>query len=365
LAPASDLAGGPLGTSVTSRTPPTAAAALGVSFRPRLFAGVAALALGMSLTAVHLVQRFGVQAVVVLPVDDATSGIGPRASALAASAYSLGMPAHEACSCERVTSPLWQNGLPQLSVMIMPIDGDLDEVWLSLGQTYVPTLRAQRRPRITFDLAVVNNSTATLDTVDLVVTFARRGPQGRRRALLERGLHWPAKLGPGEAVKWRVKASGRTELKVDSRHDKRLGSAGVEAAPADTFAELDDARLPVVRLHGAMMLSYLRDPRAEAHARALSGLTPPMEAARTHILQTQVPLTVCDAAVTAQGMEICVYNGTDQLHRALAVSEIGVTNAKRHELRDLFLPHRGLRFVIDATQGRRDPTYRVEAIGLR
>ncbi len=340
---------------------PTPAAALSVSFRPKLFAAAAALALGMSLTAVHLVQRFGVQASIPWPVDTALRGVAGPARARADAAHAAGMPDHPSCSCQRVASPLWQDGLPQLSIMIMPVDGEMDEVWLSLGESYTPTLRNERKPRIAFDLAVVNNSTEVFDTVDLVVTFARRDAQGKRRALLERGLHWPAKLRPGEAVKWRVKASGRTELKVDSRHDRRLDSPGVETAPADAFAELDEARLPVVRLHGAMMLSYLRDPRAEPHARALSDLTPAMEVARSRILETQVPLGVCDVRPTPDGRtEMCVFNDTDQLHRGVVISEVGVAKPERHTVRDLFLPGRGLRVSIDGSDGRKQPTYRVE-----
>jgi len=370
LAPASELGGGPLGVPLPPRVGATPVAALGHAFRPRLFAAAAAVALTAGLVSVHVVQRFGVAEEVSLPVEDAVSGLGAPLLSHANAAVTVGTPEHERCTCDRVESALWRDRLPQLSVLITPIEGHVEPLWVKLGQTYQlswggaepGTFPAGTRPRAVFDLSVVNNSEVTLDTVDLVVTFARRGPRGKRRALLERGLHWPATLGPAESVKWRVKASGRSEFKVDSRHDLQLGDGGLLAAAPDAFFALAQASLEGVRVHGAMMLSYLGDPRAEASARALGQLSPRLEPARGRILQTHVPLTVCDAASGADGMTLCVFNGTDELHRALVVTELGSGQPRRHVLRDLFLPHQGLRFDIDAAKGRRAPTFRVEVL---
>jgi hypothetical protein len=365
LAPADELAGGPLGVPLPPRVysdGPTPLRALGVNYRPRIFAAVGALALGAALMAVHVVQRFGVQAVVSLPVDDAVTGLSEPFSNAASKAYAVGVPNHPLCQCERVDSTLWRDGMPQLSIMITPIEGEVETLWLSFGEHYKVPFAPGARRRIEFDLAAVNNSNFDLDTIDMVVTFARRDAQNKRRAFIERGLHWPAKLRPGEAVKWRVKASGRTEFKVDSRLDARLGVGGVTVSSASTFFALQHARLPIVRLHGGMMLSYLRDPRAEAQVKAVTGLSPRLEQARARILETLVPLEVCDAVRTPKGVDMCVFNGTDELLRAVTVTELGKAQGKRHELRDLFMPGHGLRYTLDVSAGRHVQRFRVEPL---
>ncbi|HZO12389.1 MAG TPA: hypothetical protein VFB62_04000, partial [Polyangiaceae bacterium] len=214
-----------------------------------------------------------------------------------------------------------------------------------------------------FDLAVINNSAATLHTVDFIVTFARRDAGGRRRNLIERGLHWPADLAPGASVKWDVEAKG-TEFKVDGKITGKLGESGIGPAPADAFAQLRNASLVEVRMHAAMMLAYLRDGRAADMARTLAGtgaqLSALEEKARNQILGTLEPLQICDVKVAADGVDACLYNGTNELHRGMVVHEVGAEQPRRWTVNDKFLPGHGLRARI--TTGSKRPTgFRLEA----
>ena len=365
LEPAPAQVSGPLLAPPPPRAEPASAlAALGVVVRPRRFGLVGALALTMGLAAVLVVQRYGVAAIVTLPVDDAASGVTAPVDGLLTAAHRAVTPEHPGCECSRVDSVLWRTGVPELAILVEPIEGEMDQLWLEPAATYPIRFAAdgEERARVELDVAVVNNADRELDTVDLVLTFARRDAGGERRNLIERGLHWPGKLGPGEAVKWRVKASG-TEVKADARLNRKLGEAGLTAAPADSFEALAAARLPIVRLHGAMMLGYLGDPRALERARALGVLTPPQERARAEILASMSPMAVCDPRPAATGLELCVRNGSGVLHRGVVVTELG-SEGKRHVFRDLFFPGRGLRVKVAVNPGDSPPGFAVEPLDL-
>jgi hypothetical protein len=313
---------------------------LGQVLRPVAFAALGILAVVSFGYALRTVQRFGVVAHVVLPIDDAVSGIAPAGRSLASAAVRAGTPEGEPCACQRVHAGLWSEGLPRLSIVIEPVFGDVDSLWLEPEKHYPVALASDRD--VEFDLAVINNGDRPIDAVDLVVTFARRDDRGRRRNLIERGLSWPHALRPAQAVKWRVKAEGG-EFKIDTRHRDRL-PADAALAAADGFRSLSEARLSSVKVHGAMMLSLLRDPKALDFARSLKGLTRLEERALEQILATLEPLAVCDSARTSDGVEACLYNGTDQLLRALDVTELGAKNKpRRWQVRDLFAPKKGLK----------------------
>lgn len=355
LVPATDGAGGPLGGGRRDgviRSGQLVAAGL----RPRLFALVGMLAVGMALMAVVAVQRYGVADEVLLPVDLARAGITQPVLPVVPRAIDEGTPEHEGCHCLRGDEALWRGPLPQISVVVAPVVGEVDGFWLRIGETYAASEgRApddpdgdedEAGPRIEFDLAAINNSTQPVETVDFVVTFARRDASGRRRALLERGLHWPGTLDPGEAIKWRVEASDRTELKVDSRLDAMIGDR-MPMASAESLAALQRASLPAVRLHGAMLLAYRGDPRAQALLERLDGLSPAEEAIRQRILGTFAPLKVCDLRPSEGGVTLCAHNGSEALERRLVLQTVDRDGERRaHPLEDLFLPGRGLVFEV-------------------
>jgi len=215
--------------------------------------------------------------------------------------------------------------------------------------------------KVRFDLAVVNNSDQPLGDVDLVVTFARRDKRGGRRGLIERGLHWPALLGPGESVKWRVSGRG-TELKVDTRLTTALTSAGLHAAPADAFEALATARLGEVRVHAAMMLAYLGDPRAGRFAEqllALPSLSPFARRVLAELGAARRPLQLCDLAVERAAVRGCLHNGSDRPLLAVRVVELGAATPRSWTIEDRFGAGRGL-LVRLPTEGRTPYALQVE-----
>src|SRR5690606_5863033 len=90
------------------------------------------------------------------------------------------------------------------------------------------------------------------------------------------------------------------------------------------------------------VLGWLGDPRGYELARKLGPLPPAGEAVRRKMLASVAPLRVCDAQPVGDGLEACIFNESDQLHRALVVSD----GTHDHEVRDLFVPGQGLRFVL-------------------
>ncbi len=335
------------------------AQAMGAVLRPVAFALVGTVAIAAAGASVLAVKAYGVADSVVLPVDDARTGIGPPVRAVVAAGLAEGATKNPSCECSLVDSVLWRGGLPQLSILVSPVSGELDAVWLELEKTYPIRYAARQRPRAEIDLAVVNNSAQTLKTLDLVLTFAFRDERGKRRNLRERGLHWPAKLGPGESVKWRVTAPG-TELKIETRHTEKLKDVG--SAGAEVFYALSKAKIPVVRLHGAMMLAMLRDARAPALAAAAGALSPVAARARAELSRTMSPLAVCDVVPSAEGLTACLFNGSSKLLRTLTVVSTDATGeAQRHEVSDFFHPGVGLRVRVPLpSEGR---TVGVEALG--
>lgn len=344
----------------------------GLVVRPRAFAFAALVGIAGSVAAVVAVQRYGIAGRVDLPVDVAVRGIAGEANQLEQRLHHFAEPSREACQCGHVDSQLWRAGIPEVSVLIAPRVGGIDIIWPRVGDTYpirpqpgepAPSDPDQRAPdeggaddsddeppadRVDFDLAVVNNSATVLNTIDLVVTFARRDAQQRRRSIRERGLHWPAKLSPGQAVKWRVRAAG-SEFRIDMRHQGKLQPGG--CATGDDFTGLQQASLDVVRLHGAMMLAYLRDPRVKPTLEKLGALAPREQRARTLLTAALSPLAICDLSDSAQVLDICVHNGTAEVLRKITIEEVVApidgSEPQSWHIDDLFLPGKGLRVRID------------------
>jgi hypothetical protein len=223
-------------------------------------------------------------------------------------------PVRPRCLCRRADSPLWKDGLPALSILLsdQPDDGS--------GRV-TPTIRQGRRPRYDFDLAVVNNAENPVYDVRVVLTFARRDENGQRVGVTDRGLFWEGALRPGRAVKWHVKAPG-TEIKIESSVPGTLEQVGALAADGDAFYELLDARYRIVRIHGAMMLAYLRDPRALDAVRSL-GAAPEGEALTVaRIQRAAAPVFACDIGARDGSLEMCLFNSTEKPAGGLRAREI-------------------------------------------
>lgn len=247
-----------------------------------------------------------------LPAGDPSSAIasGPADLSSAPSAPITAEPPRPvvqlpSCSCERSESSLWADGVPKLSVL----------------STNRPGKTSERKPSVYPEIAVVNNANEDLKNVMLTVDFSQSPREGHpARHTGEQGLLYDGVLGPGQAVKWRLKGRG-DDYTVTSSVSGRVGEAGVQAAPADAFQKLLSARTPSVRLHGAKMLAWLGDPRAREAIEVLEREhRQDMEQSLSLIADALRPVRVCQPRIT-QGptsssvrLEVCVFNASDEAH---------------------------------------------------
>ncbi len=205
------------------------------------------------------------------------------------------------CECERADSPLWKDGVPRLAVLARNRPG--------------PT--SPERPSMYPEIAVVNNSADDLKDIVLTVDFLLGGGEGRKPRVLDtKDLFWEGRLGPGKAVKWRVKGRG-DDYRVKSFVTGMIGDPGVKPAPADVFFELSTtAHTPAVRVHGAKMLAWLGDHRvAQALEKLRRDNRDDFVDVLDQIAEASRPLRVCavranpatDAARVLR-VEACVFN---------------------------------------------------------
>lgn len=251
-------------------------------------------------------------------------------------------PQPESCLCARADSPLWKDGVPVLSVLTF----EGDEAPTAAPE---PVLDGKGFPQYRFDLAIVNNGARSLRDVRLTLTFARRNAAGKRVGAVDRGLFWEGVLSPGHAAKWHVKAPGgevRTDLSVTGTLEK----AHIDPAPADAFFALGSARVRAVRVHGAVMLAYLRDPRADAAARALATSGAADEIVLARVRRAAANVIACDLHREGERLDACLWNGATQPKRGLSLREVpAVPGAEARTVPlDVTLPvHEGVRVHLD------------------
>lgn len=227
----------------------------------------------------------------------ATSSAMPRASDTTppesrAPELSLGA----ACRCLRHDSPLWQKPLPRLSPLI---------------------ISRQDRPHgahnhIDLELAAVNNGDRSLEKLNVAVSFYETSGSGKR-VTVERPLYFEGPLGPGRAIKWQVDGRG-TGFDVLAPELGALDEDGSDSAPEEAFAKLTQAHHRPVRMHAAMLLAYLGDPRGRAAAAELRGAEREDESSYLdRVLDAARPLAVCKTAFSPVGkqryrVQGCVHN---------------------------------------------------------
>lgn len=227
-----------------------------------------------------------------------------------------------ACTCERNDSPLWRSGLPVLS--LIPIPKVTDGV---SAASIAPTKDGDGASQYDFDIAVVNNSARSLHDVRVVVTFARRNTKGERVGATDRGLFWEGALKPARSVKWNVTGPG-TELKIEFA-ERRMLSKDLLPADAEGFARLLKATQPSVRVHAAMMLAYLADPRAIDASKTLAPVTEGDKETLAQIGRAANPLRVCDVSFKKNVLEACVFNASASPLKEPAVKEVTTAPSAR------------------------------------
>lgn len=219
------------------------------------------------------------------------------------------------CRCPRSDSVLWSEPIPRLSVLVLS-----QKVRRGRGED-----EKKRKKYLELDIAVVNNSNEELREVALLVDFFDRDPppSSKRYPVSNRPLFFEGPLRPGQAIKWSVEAEG-SEFEVQNPFKGDIGPHGDDAAPTNLLVELLSANHRPVRLHGAMMLAFMNDPRAR------EGILELREALRedeapylTRLLQALNDVRVCRLDVPEHGRDrpvsACVFNAAREPRKDLGL----------------------------------------------
>ncbi len=210
------------------------------------------------------------------------------------------MPA-ETCLCQVPLSPAVPQKVPRLTLLPSVKRRGLDP----------------KKPSLELELAIVNNSAAEMREPQGVVSFLRPGARAGEppRESDDQSFYFEGALGSGEALKWRLRGRGTT-FRIATSEEGFLGEG--ELASGDAFAKLLGARTRSVRLHGAAMLTRMRDERASAAVEKLreAGLSdegPFLEA----LSRAAAPVYAChlEAEATDNGplrVSACVMNTGDE-----------------------------------------------------
>ncbi len=245
----------------------------------------------------------------------ATAAETPRAPA--------GAVATGDCRCARSDSLLWSDPLPRLQIITFS-----ERVRRGRGAD-----ESARKQYLELEVAVINNSKDAIDEVSLLVLFYERDPppSTRRTQVSNRSLFYEGTLAPGQAIKWSVEAEG-TEAEVVNSVKGTIGPNGEDAAPTQRLFELLSARNRPVRLHGAMLLSFLGDPRARESTLSLREALRDDEAPYlTRLIQAQSELRVCELKVEGNGARrrasACVFNAGKVTQKNLGLKIRGLERA--------------------------------------
>lgn len=246
-----------------------------------------------------------------LPSASVTSAPPAAAAAVAPSGDSVRLA--ESCRCPRADSPLWESPIPRLSLLVLS-----QRVRKGRGED-----ENKRKKYLEVELAVVNNSRTDVPELSLLVEFFERDPppSNKRYSVSTRPLFYEGPLRPAQALKWSVEAQG-VEFEVHSPIPGDIGPFGDDAAPSNLFAELLSANHRPVRLHAAMMLTFLGDPRArDAILELREALREDEAPYLNRLLQAQAPVKVCKLQVepARQSGSACIFNGSVEPRKDLGL----------------------------------------------
>jgi hypothetical protein len=216
---------------------------------------------------------------------------------------------------------LWREGLPRVSTILIE--------------------RSQRAHKdhlhTELEIGVVNNSDAPIPEISLLVQFYEKDPppSTRRVPTFDRPLYFEGPLTAGQAIKWHVEARGN-DFEVSGAPPGKLDPTGGDAAPTGILVDLLKANHRPVRLHGAMMLAYLGDPRARDGALGLREALREDEAPYIDRLMWALSeVTTCDVQVEGAGdsltVRACVFNTSKEPKTGLAMRIRALDHAFRHD----------------------------------
>ena len=219
----------------------------------------------------------------------------------------------EACRCVRSDSALWQEPIPRLSLLVLA-----QRSRKGRGED-----ENKRKRYLELELGVVNNSKTDVPEVALLVEFFERDPppSNKRYSVSTRPLFFEGPLRPAQAIKWSVEGQG-VEFEVHNPVPGDVGPFGDDAAPSNLFAELLTANHRPVRLHAAMMLTFLSDPRARDAVLELREALREDEAPYLNrLIQAQAPVKVCrlEVAPARQSGSACLFNSSNEPKKDLGL----------------------------------------------
>lgn len=219
----------------------------------------------------------------------------------------------ESCRCVRSDSALWQEPIPRLSLLTLA-----QRTRRGRGED-----ENKRKKYLELELGVVNNSKSDVPEVSLLVEFFERDPppSNKRYSVTTRPLFFEGPLRPAQAIKWSVEGRG-VEFEVHNPVPGNVGDFGDDAAPANLFAELLTANHRPVRLHAAMMLSFLGDPRARDAVLELREALREDEAPYLNrLIVAQAPVKVCKLQIepARQAGSACVFNAGAEAKKDLGL----------------------------------------------
>jgi hypothetical protein len=226
-------------------------------------------------------------------------------AAATAPAAAAGAP----CTCRRSDSVLWESPIPRLSTLVIE--------------------RRERRHKdhldLDLELGVVNNGAEDIGEVKLFVQFYERDPppSSKLTPTESRHLFFLGPLIPGQAIKWHLEAEG-TEFDVTHDIKGDIDPSGSNAAPTNRLFTLLQANHRPVRLHGAMMLAYLGDPRArqgvlELREALREDESPYLDRLFRALGNVRTCAVKVDNAGTVRSANVCVHNGSADPQSDLAV----------------------------------------------
>jgi hypothetical protein len=190
----------------------------------------------------------------------------------------------------------------------------------------------RRRKYTELDIAIVNNSKDSIGEVSLVVLFYNREDGKPRELVSSRPLFYEGPLLPAQAIKWGVEAEG-TEFEIQNTILGTLGDEGEDAAPADRVAELLEANHRPVRLHGALLLAYLGDPRAkEALVRLREAMREDEAPYLSRLIDATRDVRVCRLRPESTGkVSGCLHNTSAEAKKDLGVKVRALAAPPDHE----------------------------------
>ena len=208
------------------------------------------------------------------------------------------------CDCQRADSLLWSQPIPRVSLIVLA------------------SRKSTRRnhDHIELEFAAINNSDREISELTSMVEFFVQDPPPSSKlvSVSTRAVYFQGPLQPGEAIKWHVDADGTTFRihPVAENGNPIAGSIeenGSNAASTNAVAKLLKAHNRPVRLHGAMLLAFLRDPRAREAAVELGDSLRDSESGYLRrLMEALAEIRVCRVQVSGTGAHRrvigCVFN---------------------------------------------------------